>query len=148
MENDNEVTFYNPQQDPTEGVYKGFDMIQAFQMQLEKDSRTLDPAIDNLLELRFNPRNIRKMSDETAIEAIKILEVAKQARTRTYLEFTSRLLSEDFYRKQLELERQKFIQGVKSEADPEVILPRKNEKKILRLLQDAVQKRLDDDREG
>ena len=139
-----ELAMYGCEDNPMDNnVYQGFNMINSFLLQLEADSKKLDPAIDDLIFHKFNPRSLRKMSNETAIQALEVLEKAKRSRVQTYLDFTSRLLSEDFYRRQLELEKQKVLNNIEAEGDKEKPLVRKDEKRVLRLLQDAVQRQLD-----
>ena len=142
--NKEELTMYNCDDNPMDNtVYQGFNMINSFLLQLEADSKKLDPAIDDLIFHKFNPRSLRKMSNETAIQALEVLEKAKRSRVQTYLDFTSRLMSEDFYRRQLELEKQKVLNNIETGETKDTPLVRKDEKRVLRLLQDAVQRQLD-----
>lgn len=161
---EDKLEMIEPNTNVTEIPYQGFVSSQEFYTNMQMSCFELDSVINELANVHFNRNSFRQMSTEDAIEAYKALEKAKSERTRNFIELAKQASNNDFFNKMQELERlklygkNKIINGElvsqSNDTNSELVSENKDEKQVnevdrnkeqhvLRLLQEAIVKKLE-----
>lgn len=165
---DEKLTIITPDTNVTEMPYQGFISNQEYYCRMQSSCFELDSALKEIIDKKFTGNNLRNMTDENAIEAYKAMEKAKLDRSKAFIDLVNHMSNDEFFRKQQELERLKLY-GNNNIVDGEVVssndnavdgeyttisndnedyTPEKREQqqRVIRLLQEAVMKKLEEDK--
>lgn len=169
---DNDLRMITPDTDVTEMPYQGFISNQEYYSRMQVGCFELDNAINEIVSKRFTGHALRNMCDEDVIAAYQAMEKAKLDRSKVFIDLVNHMSNDEFFRKQQELERLKLYGSgkiVNAESIPQgnvgsdgTILEnnetkeledyspekREQQQRVIRLLQEAVMKKLEEEKDG
>lgn len=166
LEEPTELEMLSPDKNPSEMPYQGFIGNQEYYYRMQSSCFEFDNIIKDLVEKKFSGNSIRNMTDENAIKAFEALENAKHNRTKQYIDLANHLSDDVFYRKMIQLEKVKAHKDgriidaeVVNKNDGEIVsetsnqentepiqeIEREKQQKIIRLLQEALVQKLDNE---
>lgn len=155
FEENKDLPVITPDTDVTQLPYQGFMSNQDYYCRLQASCFDLDSSINEIVQKRFTGNSLRNMSDQDAIECFKALENAKAVRTKQYIDLSTHLADDAFFRKQQELEKLRIyknnmidITPVADEQSEQKELDRSRQQEVLKLLQMAVMENLKNDTEN
>lgn len=147
-----------PMEEPNTDLYQGYDDTNDFYTQAKQGCLIYDSLIANLVKRKFSMAELENMTTEQALEVFNALEKARATRSQFYLDICTKLSNDAFYNRQLELERGKIALNLMDKAgltnndnagESEENTDKNSEnkkivqQKIIRLLQEAIQSKLD-----
>lgn len=159
LEENETLNLITPDTDVSQLPYQGFISNQEYYFRMQSSCFDLDSALKEIIDKKFTGNNLRNMTDEDAINAYKVLEQAKLNRSKLFMDFVTHMSNDEFFRKQQEIERLRLysqnkndgeiIQGEvvsSSDEEPKKIseVERETQQHVIRLLQEAVMKKLEE----
>lgn len=162
LEENETLDLITPDTDVSQLPYQGFISNQEYYFRMQSSCFDLDNALKEIIDKKFTGNNLRNMTDEDAINAYKVLEQAKLNRSKLFMDFVTHMSNDEFFRKQQEIERLRLysqnkndgeiIQGEvvsSSDEEPKKIseVDREKQQHIIRLLQEAVVKKLENEKD-
>lgn len=153
IKNDNTLPGTNikaitPDTDYTKLPYQGVMSFNNFYNTLCNQCFANDLVAENIVKRKFTGAAVASMPTELALDVYEVLEKAKIAKTKVFLELMSKVANDAYWNRQLELQRELLSRHTgesetekKKETIEEVspLFSNVDKKKIIKLLQQSVQ---------
>lgn len=158
-EEETSLDMITPDTDITSITYQGFVSNQEYYARMQNSCFELDNAINEIVSKKSTGNNLRNMTDEDAINAYKAMEQAKANRAKLFIDLANHMSNDEFFKKQQEIDRikayneGKFLNAkvvsneteddFQEETEQTSELDRNKQQQVIRLLQEAVMNKLE-----